>query len=208
MEKTMKRDDIINFDHKWLLQDRLAFELLTVILIAADEYWSFTGTLENLCEKLLLKSSSRSNKMRVRDALYSLYQKNYVTLHKEDKNKLTIVLTYEASQELIPFKKEWAKLIQLYRTKVNSSWSTTLKLWLCLRHNCDLPYITYDQISEETGLGKAAIGRAKKVLREIGAIDSKFVAFCVTDKDETAFRALGTHYNLYDWSVNLQIKDD
>lgn len=169
----MNQEKYLEYSPDSLRTEKLAFKILIMVSLLADNKLAYRGTLNDISRELGYAGTAdtRRNK-RIKEAIAQLEEANLVKVIR-DGNIYTVSLSRGANERVIRIAKEIVRRIReaLMNERTGQDWSYTLKVLLYL-YETDNDFIEgandryYKEIALALGITTKQVGTAIKQLEE------------------------------------------
>lgn len=169
----MNQEEYLEYSPDSLRTEKLAFKILIMVSLLADNKLAYRGTLNDISRELGYAGTAdtRRNK-RIKEAIAQLEEANLVKVIR-DGNIYTVSLSRGANERVIKIAKEIVRRIReaLMNERTGQDWSYTLKVLLYL-YETDSDFIEgandryYKEIALALGITTKQVGIAIKQLEE------------------------------------------
>lgn len=167
----------LEYDPACITTEKLAFKILIMVSILADNNLAYRGTLNDISKELGYsgKADTRRN-ARIKTAILNLEAAGLIKSIKDD-NIYTITLSKSAQRKVIRIARSTVRIIRetLMGEKNGFDWSYTLKVLLDIYNRFDINDRTqtelyYGQIANDLNITTKQVGNAIKQLERFNAV--------------------------------------
>lgn len=167
----------LEYDPACITTEKLAFKILIMVSILADNNLAYRGTLNDISKELGYsgKADTRRN-ARIKTAILNLEAAGLIKSIKDD-NIYTITLSKSAQKKVIRIARSTVRIIRetLMSEKNGFDWSYTLKVLLDIYNRFDINDRTqtelyYGQIANDLNITTKQVGNAIKQLERFNAV--------------------------------------